>query len=223
MDFDDSPADRRRRARMVRDQLGDIRDERVRAAMAAVPRHCFVPPGARAEAYGDHPLPIGCDQTISQPVVVAYMLEELRLEPGQSVLDVGSGCGYVAALLAHLVGPQGVVNAVERQHLLLEESRMRLARFTGHGDVAPVICRLADGAYGLAEHAPYDRIHVACACPAVPVDLLAQLAENGRMILPVGEVLGAQELVRIDKDAEGRDSRHLRWPVRFVPLREGTT
>lgn len=218
--FTDTAADRRRRARMVRDQLRDDSDQRVQAAMAALPRHWFVPAGARSEAYGDHALAIGSRQTISQPRVVAFMLAQLAVEPGQRVLDVGAGSGYAAALLARLVAPDGVVEAVERQPLLVEAARAVLAR-CGR-DPASVTIQLhhADGGIGLPERGPFDRIHVACADETVPPALLEQLAPGGRLIMPVGPE-GEQELRLIRRDTDDTVHTQRLWPVHFVPLLRG--
>jgi len=216
----DSRADRRRCARMVRDQLDDCGDERVRAAMAAVPRHRFVPRDFAARAYEDQPLAIGAGQTISQPRVVAYMLARLAVAPGHRVLDVGSGSGYVSALLAQLAAADGEVVAVERQPALLERSRVPLAELYTD-ELAAVELRLADAGLGCAERAPFDRIHVACACPTLPEALVEQLAPGGRMILPLGAAEDEQELLQIDKDEDGELRRERLWAVRFVPLRQG--
>ncbi len=221
-DFIDTPADLRRRERMVRDQLHGIHDQRVRDAMRELPRHHFVPPGAQSEAYGDFPMAIGSAQTISQPVVVAYMLEQLALKPGDRVLDVGSGSGYAAALAARLVGPDGMVSAVERQRALVEQSRDALAMHTGHDSIAPVRLVLGDGSQGVPEHAPYDAIQVACAADHLPEALIAELVPGGRMILPLGEHGGDQQLILLAKAEDGSITRQDLWPVRFVPLLAGT-
>jgi len=223
MGLEDRPAERRKRARMVRDQLVDCRDERVRQAMAELPRHAFVPEDFAAGAYGDHAMGIGAGQTISQPRVVGFMLERLAVPRGGNVLDVGSGSGYVSALLARLVAERGIVHAVERQAALVAQARAPLARYTGGGDVAPVVQHLSDGADGLPEHAPFDRIHVACACPELPAALVDQLAPEGRMVLPIGATSDLQYIVLVCKDERGRVAQERLWPVRFVPLLAGTT
>jgi protein-L-isoaspartate(D-aspartate) O-methyltransferase len=193
---------------MVRDQLAECPDARVVAAMAALPREDFVPPDARACAYADGALPISAGQTISQPRVVALMLAALRLAPGQRVLDVGCGSGYAAALIADLVAP-GPVIAVERQSTLVEPARARLA-----GRNAAV--HLADGSVGWPAGAPYDAIHVAAAATEVPAALLAQLAPDGRLVIPLGPD-GEQELWLYEGGA-----RASLGPVRFVPFLSGT-
>lgn len=219
--FTDRAADRRRRERMVRDQLGDCRDPRVLAAMAAVPRHWFVPAGAADAAYGDHALAIGAGQTISQPRVVAFMLERLAVEPGMRVLDVGSGSGYTAALLAHLAGPAGEVHAVERHAILVAEARRRLAACAAAEATAPVHCHHADAAIGLPDRAPFDRIHVGCAIGELPDELVEQLVPGGRLIVPLGPDGREQELRLVHRPADGPVTSERLWPVRFVPMLRG--
>ena len=175
----DDPADRRRRARMVRDHLAGIDDPRVLAAMAAVPRHAFVPEDARALAYDDGARPIGNGQTISQPRVVALMLAALALRPGMRVLDVGAGSGYAAALLAHLVAP-GSVLALERQGDLVARTRPVLQALAPQVDL-----RHADGL--AIEEGPFDAILLGGSVCEVPQVLLDQLALGGRLIAIVGE------------------------------------
>ncbi len=205
----DDPADRRRRARMVRDHLAGIDDHRVLAAMAAVPRHAFVPEDARALAYDDGARPIGNGQTISQPRVVALMLAALSLRPGMRVLDVGAGSGYAAALLAHLVAP-GSVLALERQGDLVARTRPVLQALAPQVDL-----RHADGL--AIEEGPFDAIHIGCACTEPPRALIAHLAPGGRLIAPVGPHDGVQRLLLVDATGE-------RWleDVLFVPALPGT-
>lgn len=203
----------RTRDRMVaRLRENGIRDEAVLAAMAAVPRHLFVDEGLASRAYEDTALPIGFEQTISQPFVVARMIEAVRArKPFARVLEVGTGCGYQAAVLAHLAKD---VYSVERIAGLLEKARgnlrpMRLSNLRlVHGD----------GAKGLAEAAPFDGIIVAAAAAGVPDALLQQLAPGGRMIVPVGS--GDQALCLIERTAAGLTQQWLD-AVRFVPLRGG--
>src|SRR5258708_21792837 len=166
---------------MIEKQLcgSGISDAAVLAAMTAVPRHEFVPEELRARAYEDLPLPIGSGQTISQPYIVAAMTAALRLQPGDRVLEIGTGCGYQAAVLSRLAKE---VFTIERRPELASGASEKLARL-GYSN-AHVHC--GDGTLGLAEFAPFDAILVAAAAPAVPKPLLAQLAEGGRMILPVG-------------------------------------
>jgi protein-L-isoaspartate(D-aspartate) O-methyltransferase len=211
-----SPApDDERLAAMVRDQLADCPDPRVVAAMAAVPRHRFVPAARGGEAFADGAVPIAAGQTISQPRLVARMLALLALRPGDAVLDVGCGSGYVAALLARLVAPGGRVVAVERQPELVALARPLLA------ELAPTVeLRLADGLAGAAG-GPFAAIHVGAACPVIPRAFTAQLATGGRLVLPLGDYTGDQELVRLEKLPDGRLQRSEHGPVSFVPCLPG--
>ncbi len=211
--FEDLPFDHRRRDRLVQ-QLGDFSSE-VQEAFRRVPRHWFVP--ERDRAYVDAAMPIGGGQTISQPYVIAVMLDALSLRPGERVLDVGSGSGYVASLLAHLVGPDGMVYALERRQDLATAARRVIAAATV--GAAPVVPKVGDGLAGLPEHAPYAAIHVACAPVAEPPALREQLEPGGRMVLPCGP-FGAQELILVERKDDGyRRSKLL--DVRFVPMLEG--
>ena len=200
------------RKRMISTQLQarDIADPRVLDAMFRVPRHEFVREEDRAEAYGDFPLPIGDGQTISQPYIVAFMSQALALTPGDRVLEIGTGCGYQAAVLAEL-GAE--VHTVEIVPDLARRARENLDRL-GYGRVK---ARDGDGGGGWPEAAPFDAILSACALLRVPLAWLAQLAEGGRMIVPVGPEGGVQELVLIRKqEGQVREERVL--PVRFVPM-----
>jgi protein-L-isoaspartate(D-aspartate) O-methyltransferase len=189
-----------------------IRDEAVLAAMASVPRHIFVEEALASRAYEDTALPIGFEQTISQPFVVARMIEAMRAQkPLVNVLEVGTGCGYQAAVLARLAKD---VYSVERIATLLEKAR---------GNLRPLRLsnlRLvhADGSLGLPEAAPFDAIIVAAAAAGVPRALLQQLAPGGRIIVPVGS--GDQALCLIERTATGLTEKWLD-AVRFVPLRGG--
>lgn len=211
---DDGPVERRQRERMVRDQLAGCGDPRVAAAMAALPRHAFVPPDVRAQAYADGALAIGSGQTISQPRMVAMMLTALRLRPGDRVLDVGCGSGYAAALLAALVAPGGCVRALERVAVLARQAATRLAPLG-----VPV--RHGDGAAGWAECAPFDAIHVAAVAPEPPPALLDQLAIGGRMVIPLGDPAGDQQLWLITRTRAGMQHAGL-GAVRFVPFVPGS-
>ena len=174
-------------------------------------RHRFIPTELRARAYADSALAIDAGQTISQPRLVAQMLTLLALDAGDRVLDVGCGSGYVSTLLARLVAPGGEVYAVERQPALVGHARDPLAELAPH-----VHLRLGDGLLGLPEHAPYDAIHVAAACPRIPRALRDQLAIGGRMVLPVGPYGDIQELMLVERLVDGwRESAH--GAVRFVP------
>jgi protein-L-isoaspartate(D-aspartate) O-methyltransferase len=190
-----------------------IKDRRVLDAMAAVRRHVFIPDAARGQSdpYGDHPCPIGYDQTISQPYIVAYMTECLALHPGERVLEIGTGSGYQAAVLAEL-GAR--VYSIEILAPLAEHARAAL-KAEGYDGVN---VRTGDGYKGWPRYAPYDAIIVTCAPDAVPDALVEQLAEGGRMIVPVGE--GVQRLVILRK-REGRVRRQDDLPVRFVPMVHG--
>jgi protein-L-isoaspartate(D-aspartate) O-methyltransferase len=187
-------------------------DQRVLGAMLGVPRHEFVPENYRAEAYEDHPLPIGEGQTISQPYIVAVMLQALELTAGNKVLEVGSGSGYVTALLAEL-GAQ--VFAVERHSVLAARSRETLAAL-GYHDVRVF---LGDGTLGLATWAPFDAIIVSAAAPDLPAVLLSQLRDGGRMIIPVG--LADSQQLQLIKIQNGQPRVSVRELCRFVPLVPG--
>ena len=203
-----------RRELMVRTQLANrgIRDESVLAVMGAVPRHEFVPEYLRQDAYEDHPLPIGEEQTISQPYIVAAMLGHLALRPKDRVLEVGTGSGYVTALLSVLCAE---VFSVERYPSLATSAETTLERL-GYRNVK---IRIGDGIEGWSEHAPYDAVLVSAATAEVPPPLFDQLAEGGRMIIPVGPPM-SQELQLIRK-VNGQSEVTLLEGCRFVPLVEG--
>jgi protein-L-isoaspartate(D-aspartate) O-methyltransferase len=190
-----------------------IRDARVLAAMARVPRDLFVPEELRARAYDDSALPIGHGATISQPTLVARMCEELALRGDERILDVGSGSGYAAAVLAELAAD---VVGIERVPELAERARAALAA-AGHGEVEILV---GDGSLGVPERAPFDAIVVGAAAPAPPPALYAQLAGGGRLVVPVGG--RRQHLAVVTRGPEGPVIRRS-VPVRFVPLvgREG--
>jgi protein-L-isoaspartate(D-aspartate) O-methyltransferase len=188
-----------------------IRDERVLAAVAQIPRERFVPEELRDEAEADRPLPIGRGQTISQPYVVAYMTEQLRLTGVERVLEVGTGSGYQTALLAYLAEEVFSIEIVEE---LSERARCVLEEL----GLANVHRRTGDGALGWPEAAPFDRILVTAAAPDVPRPLLDQLVPGGRMVIPVGEDLDVQWLRVIDKGNDGANVQADLLPVRFVPL-----
>jgi protein-L-isoaspartate(D-aspartate) O-methyltransferase len=186
-----------------------ISDPRVLDAMLRVPRHQFVPEAYRSEAYEDHPLPIGEDQTISQPYIVALMLESLHLAPGDRVLEVGTGSGYVTALLAELAAQ---VFSIERHPALADHAREVLAAL-GYANIQVFT---GDGTRGLPAAAPFDAILVSAAAPNLPSALLAQLHDPGRMIIPVGSADSQQlQFVRM---VNGQPVVSLRELVRFVPL-----
>ena len=198
------------RLRMVTEQIEarGVRSPEVLAAMRAVPRHLFVPAESRDSAYGDGPLPIGHGQTISQPFVVAFMSEAARIRPGEKVLEIGTGSGYQAAVLAAL-GAR--VWSIEIVPDLADRARLALAR-TGAKEVA---VRTGDGSHGWPEEAPFDVILATAAPEAIPQPLLDQLAPGGRLIIPVGA--GSQELLRVTRGPEGLVRESL-LPVRFVPM-----
>ncbi|HEY7726468.1 MAG TPA: protein-L-isoaspartate(D-aspartate) O-methyltransferase [Anaeromyxobacteraceae bacterium] len=189
-----------------------IRSESVLAAVAKVPRELFVPEGLRLAAEDDRPLPIGEGQTISQPYVVAYMTELLGLRGDERVLEVGTGSGYQAAILAHLAAD---VYSVEILPGLAAVAGERL-RALGLGNVH---VRVGDGSLGWPEEAPFDRILVTAAAPSVPAALLEQLAPDGRLVLPVGPAHGDQVLELVRKGGSGDADVRIVADVRFVPLR----
>jgi protein-L-isoaspartate(D-aspartate) O-methyltransferase len=199
------------RAVMVDEQLRarGIRDERVLAAMRETPRHLFVPEAVARDAYADSPLPIGHGQTISQPYIVALMTELARPLPTDHALEIGTGSGYQAAVLARLVAH---VDTIEYLEPLALEARRRLA------DKSNVTTHIGDGYRGLPAKAPFDLILVTAAPLEVPQALIDQLKPGGRLVIPVGATTDVQELRLIEKDAAGRIRDRSVAPVRFVPL-----
>ncbi|HXH01696.1 MAG TPA: protein-L-isoaspartate(D-aspartate) O-methyltransferase [Candidatus Competibacteraceae bacterium] len=213
------------REAMLREIAADVRetashldkealDSRVMAALARVPRHEFVPADLQSLAYANRPLPIGHGQTISQPTIVAIMTDLLRLEPQHRVLEVGTGSGYQAAVLAELAA---AVYTLEIIRPLGESARARLQRL-GYDNVT---VRVGDGYYGWEEHAPFDAIVVTAAASHVPPPLIRQLKPGGRMVIPVGSRFTVQELVLVEKDATGELRLRQILPVAFVPLTGG--
>jgi protein-L-isoaspartate(D-aspartate) O-methyltransferase len=180
-------------------------------ALAAVPREAFVPPAYRHQAYRNTPLPIAAGQTISQPLIVALMTEMLEPEPGDVMLEVGTGSGYQAAVLAHLVKH---VYSIEIVDELADSARDVLQQL--HYDNITV--RAGDGYAGWPEHAPFDGIIVTAAAADIPPPLLQQLKPGGKLVIPVGEHLGYQELLVVEVDSKGNVSKRSKLPVRFVPL-----
>jgi protein-L-isoaspartate(D-aspartate) O-methyltransferase len=190
-----------------------ITDQAVLRAMDEVPREYFVAPGFLDSAYADQALPIACGQTISQPFVVAYMTEKLEVEPGHRVLEIGTGSGYQTAILARLARE---VVSIERYRTLAEAARERIGTL-GYGNVT---IRAGDGMAGAPDLAPFDRIMITAAAEQVPEALAAQLADGGKMIIPIGPRHDAQCLVRLTKTG-GALTRENLIAVRFVPLLPG--
>jgi protein-L-isoaspartate(D-aspartate) O-methyltransferase len=188
-----------------------VRDPYVLAAMRRVPRHLFVPEDRQRWAYADRPLSIGWDQTISQPYIVASMTEEARVRPGSKVLEIGTGSGYQAAILAAITDDVYTVEIkeplVERAHASLEAAGFRSVTQLG-----------GDGYFGWKDHEPFDAIIVTCAAPHIPPSLVAQLAPGGRMVIPVGAAMAIQDLMLVTKDEDGTVRTKSLYPVRFVPL-----
>ena len=202
------------RQQMVDSQLRarGIRDQRVLDAMARVPRHEFAPESYRHQGYEDHPLPIGEGQTISQPYIVALMLDALAILPTDRVLEVGTGSGYLTAVLAELAAQ---VVSVERHAVLANSAKDLLARM-GYSNARVMVC---DGSLGYPEGALYNAIIVSAAAPEVPNALIGQLAEGGRMMIPVGSADSQQlQLIRMQN---GQLRLALRELCRFVPLVSG--
>jgi protein-L-isoaspartate(D-aspartate) O-methyltransferase len=201
------------REAMVERQLKSrgIRDERILDAFLEVPREAFVSPEYTHLAYGDHPLPIEAGQTISQPYIVALMIEAADMATGDKVLEVGAGSGYAAAVISRIAGK---VIAIERQHDLVEVARERLKRL-GYGNVTIVE---GDGTKGRADEAPFDAILAAASGSHVPQTLIDQLAPDGRLVMPVGSPGWVQELVKVTKRPDGTVEHQNLGGVRFVPL-----
>lgn len=206
----------RAREEMVNTQIvGEgIRDQAVIYAMRTVKRHLFVPESLVPRAYEDGPLPIGHGQTISQPFIVAYMTELLRIKPGSKVLEIGTGSGYQAAILACLTHEVYSVEIIEE---LGEAARKRLQAL-GFRNVRLAV---ADGYYGWEAYAPYDAIIVTAATEYIPPPLIRQLKEGGRMVIPVGSPFIVQTLMLVEKRGSKVYTRNV-LPVRFVPLRRGS-
>jgi len=199
------------RKRMVEEQIAarGVRDPRVLAAMAAIPRHLFVPEGQWHNAYEDHPLPIGEGQTISQPYIVAAMTEALEVEPKSKVLEIGTGSGYQTAILASIAK---MVYTVEIIKILSVQARLTLLRL----DMRNVRFRVGDGHLGWPEFAPYDRVIVTAAAETVPYPLTGQMVDGGKMVVPVGPA-GTQVLTFMAKHGNKLVQRHL-MGVAFVPF-----
>jgi protein-L-isoaspartate(D-aspartate) O-methyltransferase len=188
-----------------------VDDGRVLDAMRAVPRHAFVPDERAAAAYQDRPLPIGQGQTISAPHMVAIMADLLELAPGDDVLEIGTGCGYHAAVTAELVGPEHVYS-VEYHDALAERAR-RLLEAAGYGDVS---VRAGDGRQGWPDHAPYDRAYLTCAAPTFPEAVVEQVRPGGLLLGPIEAT--SQRLVRAERRPDGSLDCDDRGGVRFVRM-----
>jgi protein-L-isoaspartate(D-aspartate) O-methyltransferase len=203
----------RRRELMVLEQIvkRGVVDPEVLRAMRSVPRHRFVPRDQVAQAHEDRPLAIGHGQTISQPYIVAYMTAQLGLRPRARVLEVGTGCGYQAAILARVARE---VHTIEIVPELARAASERLARL-GFRNIS---VHAGDGALGWPLAAPFDAIIVSCGAPALPTALVDQLAPGGRLVCPVGRSRDRQDLVLVEKDDKGRTKTWPTIPVRFVPL-----
>ncbi len=209
-DAGDRYAEERREMARFQIRARGIEDPKVLAAMERVPRHEFVPPLLRPLAYADRPLPIGHGQTISQPFIVAFMTEALKPAPADRVLEIGTGSGYQAAVLAEIVAQ---VYTIEIVPALGERARADLGRLK----YANVHVRVGDGYEGWPEHAPFDAIIVTCSPEQVPQPLVDQLRDGGRMIIPVGTQAGGQELYLLEKRG-GKVMKRAVLPVRFVPM-----
>jgi len=203
------------REKMVEDQIESrgISNQPTLDAMKKVPRHKFVPPNNIERAYNDSPLPIGYGQTISQPYIVAYMTEVIDPKPGQKVLEIGTGSGYQAAVLAEIVDS---VYTIEIIRELYSSSSKRLNEL-GYKNV---FCKNADGYYGWEEAAPFDAIVVTAAAEHIPPPLIKQLKDGGKMIIPVGSPFLNQTLILVEKSGEKITTTSL-LPVRFVPFTRG--
>jgi protein-L-isoaspartate(D-aspartate) O-methyltransferase len=206
------PAAEKARKRMVEDQIRarGVKDKRVLQAMAHVPRHLFVPEMYGPVAYSDGPLPIGKGQTISQPYIVAFMTEAIRLSPEDKVLEVGTGSGYQAAVLAEVVKSVFTIEIVPE---LGREAAERLEEM-GYQNIR---ARVGDGYLGWPEEAPFDGIIVTAAADKIPQPLIDQLKTGGRLCIPVGEANTVQSLILVTKEEDGVRKETL-FPVRFVPL-----
>lgn len=210
--LDQDPA--RERERMVSTQIEGrgINDAATLAAMRKVQRHLFVPDGEVANAYEDRPLPIGFGQTISQPYIVAYMTEILKLKGEHKVLEVGTGSGYQAAVLGEIVDE---VFTIEIINELGKQATSRLTELNYRN----VKVKIGDGYYGWKEHAPFDAIMVTAAAEHIPPPLLEQLKDGGRMIIPIGSPFLVQQLMLVEKLKGGKVRTTSMMPVRFVPFK----
>ena len=209
VELDDTREDREE---MVATQMAnrDVKDPRVLSAMRKVPRHMFMPQAVRNQAYQDHPVPIGEGQTISQPYIVALMTQTLDLEPTDRVLEIGTGSGYQAAVLAEVVAEVYSIEIKERLH----ESSSRALDEQGYGKV---VTKHDDGYFGWKKYAPFDAIMITAAVNHVPPPLVDQLEDGGRLILPLGEPHGVQQLVLVTRTGETYSLEHILGVI-FVPM-----
>lgn len=211
----DTPETVEKRKLMVKTQIiaRGIKEPKVIDAVLSVPRHIFVPPEYAELAYGDHPVPIGYGQTISQPYIVAYMTEAIDIDSTSKVLEVGTGSGYQAAVLAEIVDTVYTIEIIEE---LGKSAKIKLKEI-GYNNI---IAKIGDGYHGWEEYAPFDGIIVTAAAENIPPDLVEQLKDSGKMIIPVGSQYSIQILVLIEKVNGKLRSKKL-MPVRFVPLING--
>ncbi len=205
----------KKRESMVKYQIEQrgVRGEAALKAMRKVPRHLFVPENYQSRAYDDNPLPIGYGQTISQPYIVAYMTEAIDLQPHFKVLEIGTGSGYQAAVLAEIVDKTYTIEIVEE---LGKQAKARLQKL-GYDNIE---VRIGDGYYGWKEHAPYDAIIVTAAAEFIPPPLIEQLKPGGKMIIPVGSPFMVQTLMLLEK-VGGKTRTKSLFPVQFVPFTRG--
>lgn len=219
LDYDDYSAARQRMVRLIEQDVRETSsyldkrqlDSGIMKVLAEVPRHQFVPADIRSRAYENRPLPIGYGQTISQPYIVAIMTDLIAPRPGHKALEIGTGSGYQAAVLSHLVEKVYTMEIVEP---LGEQATERLKRL-GYDNIEVAI---ADGYYGWKEHAPFDIIIVTAAASHIPPPLIEQLKPGGKMIIPVGSRFMTQQLLLVDKDDDEEVTVRQILPVRFVPL-----
>lgn len=198
---------------MVHDQIESrgIKSPRLLSVMRDTPRHLFVPPNVRRLAYGDHPIPIGYGQTISQPFIVGFMTETLDVHKQHRVLEIGTGSGYQAAVLSPLAKEVYSVEIVPQLATSASETLKRL----GYKNV---FVRIGDGYKGWPEKAPFDRIILTASPPELPQALVDQLKPGGRLLAPVGSSVFAQEIIQVDKAQDGKITKRALLPVRFVPM-----
>jgi protein-L-isoaspartate(D-aspartate) O-methyltransferase len=201
------------REKMVHDQIEarGIRNDAVLKAMRSIPRHLFMPVNVRSAAYEDRPVPIGYGQTISQPYIVAFMTDMLRVGKEHKVLEIGTGSGYQAAILSVLAKEVYTIEIVPE----LARSASQTLQQSGYKNV---FVRGGDGYQGWPENAPFDRIILTAAPPEIPQQLVMQLKAGGKLVAPVGAVASVQEIVILDKDSDGKISTRSVLPVRFVPM-----